>query len=105
MQRHGDVMDDRARAILDEARETLHRVRNVEVQYRDHDDDALLKWRSGMPTERPVTLADVEQKIAEQRVITREVMAAAIAHERKARRAEMNELHTVLRDLLMATDA
>jgi hypothetical protein len=30
-------MDERARAIFDEARETLHRIRGVTVERRDHD--------------------------------------------------------------------
>jgi hypothetical protein len=43
-------MDDRARAILDEARETLHRVRNVTVERRDSSAEY---WQRPEPAPEP----------------------------------------------------
>ena len=64
------IMDERARAIFEEARETLARVADVEVEYRFHDDDGMLSpWSRGMPKKPapppPLTVADVERKIAD----------------------------------------
>ena len=115
------VMDDRARAIMDQARETLHRVRDVKVEHRSDHDDALTGWRRGMPpAERSVTLDDVDARIAEEREISdelhgrllsserrrhREALAAEIAKLEQRHHSEMRELREVLRDLLRSTDA
>jgi hypothetical protein len=86
------VMDDHAREIFDQARETLARTADVEVVHRSYDDDALTSWRRGMPTERPTTLADIDAKIAEHRAVWLEVQARAISHERQLHRAEVAKL-------------
>ena len=62
------IMDERARAIFEEARETLARV--ADVEYRFHDDDGMLSpWSRGMPKKPapppPLAVADVERKIAD----------------------------------------
>jgi hypothetical protein len=90
-------MDDRARAILDQARETLHRVRDVRVEHRSHDDDALQQWRAGMPTERPTTLADIDRKIAEHREVWLEVHGRVIASERHRHRDALAAVRKELR--------
>jgi hypothetical protein len=61
------IMDDRARAIFDEARETLARTADVKVERRVHDDDGFLSpWSRTMPKKpAPPTMAEVEQKIAD----------------------------------------
>jgi hypothetical protein len=60
-------MDARAKAIFDEARATLHRVRDVEVEYRNHEDgDHLTAWSRGMPKKPPPpTIEQVRQEIAD----------------------------------------
>ena len=73
-----------------------------------------------MPTERPVTRADVKEEIAEHRAVWLEVLGRQLASERRRHREElaaeiakleqrhqhqMHELKTVLRDLLASTDA
>jgi hypothetical protein len=59
-------MDDRAREILHQTRETLARVADVVVEHRNHEDDGFLTaWSRGMPRKpTPPTMAEVEQKIA-----------------------------------------
>ena len=46
--------------------EALARTADVRVEHRDHDDDALMRWRSGMPAKPPAPTADeIKQWIAE----------------------------------------
>ncbi|MBR0746196.1 hypothetical protein JQ582_19885 [Bradyrhizobium japonicum] len=111
-------MDERAQAILDDARETLARIADVRVERRVHRDDGFsTDWARGMPPKpAPPTMAEVEAKIADEldkqatelqtfvrRAITTakaehqaeheglwiDVFGAAIAEERKRRRAEV----------------
>ncbi|MCA1415286.1 hypothetical protein I6F30_29765 [Bradyrhizobium sp. NBAIM20] len=110
------VMDERAQAILDDARETLARLADVKVERRVHRDDGFsTDWARGMPPKpAPPTMAEVEAKIADavteletfvRREITTakaehqaehetlwlDVFGAAIAEERKRRRAEVGD--------------
>ncbi|MCK1447757.1 hypothetical protein IVB34_34465 [Bradyrhizobium sp. 2] len=58
-------MNEHAKAILDEARATLARTADITVEHRDHDDDALMRWRAGMPQKPPPpTIEEVRQEIA-----------------------------------------
>ena len=106
-------MDDRARAILDEARETLHRVRNVRVEHRDHPGEY---WSRPKPEPEPAPVhrttdaetarweAHIDDRISaaiNQHVeISREIMAQALASERKRHRAEVEKLDLRLSALL-----
>ena len=107
-------MDDRARAILDEAYETLHRVRNVTVERRDiSQPDVLELWRAGMPEKEPekepaMTAGKIARMIAdaldgyhETRAVTPKV-AATIIHEvrqqlRREFASDLGKLRTELR--------
>ena len=103
-------MDDRARAILDEAYETLHRVRNVTVERRDiSQPDVLESWRAGMPEKEPaMTAGKIARMIAdaldgyhETRAVTPKV-AATIIHEvrqqlRREFASDLGKLRTELR--------
>jgi RNA-binding protein YhbY len=76
---------------LAQSLETLERTATVRVERRDHDDDALTRWRAGMPKSAPtLTAAAVEEKIAEavaaHRAVWIDVQARAIAHERQLHR-------------------
>jgi hypothetical protein len=112
-------MDERARKIFDEAYATLDRVRDVRVEHRSHHNDPLTRWAAGMPKKpepEPVhqtrtTDAEVqrwERHISDQiaaainqhRDIWREVMAQALANERKLHRAEIAKLDLRLSALL-----
>jgi hypothetical protein len=59
-------MDENARAIFNTAFAALDRIRDIEVQQpRNYADDALLKWKRGMPKPQPspkpqATLTDAE---------------------------------------------
>lgn len=77
-------MDDRAREILHQTRETLARVADVVVEHRNHEDDGFLTaWSRGMPRKpTPPTMAEVEQKIA-----------AALAKQPRADRRRSGWLH------------
>lgn len=92
------MMDNnRARRILDEARETLARTASVRVEHRSHrdEDDALVAWRAGMPKQSaPVTPADIDEKIAEHRRIWLEVHGRVIASERQRHRAALATVRT-----------
>lgn len=58
-------MDERARAILDEAHETLSRIADVKVIPREHRYDGLLAdWSETMPTKAPTPTADDVAEIA-----------------------------------------
>jgi hypothetical protein len=85
-------MTDYAKRILDQARETLARTAGITVEHRDHSNDSLTRWRAGMPTERPVKLDDIDQKIAEHNAVSREVVGRALAHERQVHRAAIEEM-------------
>jgi hypothetical protein len=91
-----NVMDERAREILDQARETLHRVRDVRVEHRDHGADY---WSRPTPAPAPTpqprspTSAEIEalvdSKLAayheskSMRPITREILKGLVAEIRK----------------------
>ncbi|MBR0732417.1 hypothetical protein JQ595_27065 [Bradyrhizobium japonicum] len=98
-------MDDRARAIFDEARETLARVADVTVEHRDHDDDGYLtSWSRNMPKKpAPPTVAEVEamiaSRIAEHTEIRNDVHGRVIAAERKRWRVEVEQLRNELGEL------
>ncbi|MDE5461156.1 hypothetical protein [Bradyrhizobium sp. CSS354] len=61
-------MDDRARAILNKARETLARIADIKVEHRVHDDDGFLSpWSRTMPTRpRPPTIDEVRQIVRDE---------------------------------------
>lgn len=46
-------MDENAGRIFAEARETLQRTADIEVERRDHSDDPLRSWRRNMPKPEP----------------------------------------------------
>ena len=59
-------MDENARAIFDEARENLRRLRNFKVEHREHRTDGFSSdWHAGMPKQLPLTLDDIRREIAE----------------------------------------
>ncbi|MDA9400776.1 hypothetical protein [Bradyrhizobium sp. CCBAU 45389] len=88
-------MDERARAIFDEARATLARTAHVKVEYRSHRDDGYSSdWAKGMPPKpAPPTIEEVRREIAaalaEHDEVWREVHGAVIAQERKLWRDEV----------------
>ncbi len=100
-------MDDRARRILDEARATLARVANIEVEHRDvSKPDPLLEWRAGMaPAEKTLTADATERKISDateaQRELLIDVMARGLASERKLHRSEIAKVRAELRKLVL----
>jgi hypothetical protein len=126
-------MDSEARkaafaAAKAESIETLDRVAGVEVVYRDHDDDALMRWRAGMPKKpAPPTMAEIEELVAskiarlptaltsdetealvaskiaallvQHRELQYDVIGAALSHERKRVAAEFDKLRNELGEL------
>jgi hypothetical protein len=112
-------MNARAKAIFDEARASLNRIRDVKVEPRScqDDDDALVQWRRGMPEREPSMTAAATAKmigsaLAQHQEIQREVAGKVIAHERQLHRAEtdrlnrkLDELLSCFNNLLKATDA
>jgi hypothetical protein len=124
-------MDERARAILDEARAALDRTAHVVVEHRDHDDDdALARYRRApepklsaddvtkmirvelakMP--RALTVDDVERVLAAHSVLTPKAAATIIGEVRAELRREFtaeidrlkSEFDLRLSALLQATD-
>src|SRR5258706_7073841 len=96
-------MDDSARAIFDKPRDTLERVRDVEVvQHRSHDDDALTRWRAGMPKnpEPAPTAADVVKMIEAYRCLTTKAAADVLHEIRQQLRAEFAGSLATLRKTL-----
>jgi hypothetical protein len=115
-----NAMDANAKKVFAEAYATLDRVAHIEVEPRSHHDDPLTRWAVGMPKQpepTPVsqarTLTDAEtarwqayvsdeikRALAEYTELHREVLGAALAHERKLRRAEVEQLDLRLSALL-----
>ena len=90
------AMDDRARAIFDEARETLARTADVRVERRAyHDDDALLAWRRDMPEPEPTPTA-----AATETRVTPRVVATVIHEVRQQLRGEFSGSLAKLRKLV-----
>jgi hypothetical protein len=102
-------MDSEARKIaFAEAKarsiDTLERIADIKVEHRDHDDDALMRWRAGMPKKPPPpTMAEVEHKIADAMADIDGRIVAAVAgyHEsevmRPVTRAVLKALVTEIR--------
>ena len=106
--------------ILAQARETLARTAHIKVEARSYDDDPLTRWAAGMPKKpepAPIsqarTLTDAEtarwqayvsdeikRALAEYTELHREVLGAALAHDRKLHRAEVEKLDLRLSGLL-----
>jgi hypothetical protein len=90
------IMDDRARAILDQARETLERTADIKVEHRDHAADY---WQR--PTPEPATQKAVNDRLltdAEtlrwQRWIDDRIVAAVVGYH------ESQQMRPITREVL-----
>ena len=104
------MTSDEARAVLAEARENVERLADMEVGHRSHGPDPLTQWRHNMPEPEPrptpvrrTTDAEalrwqnyidgqIAAAINRHTEVWREVMAQALASERKRHRAEVEKL-------------
>jgi hypothetical protein len=106
-------MDDRARAILDEARETLQRIAHIKVERRDHSADYWSrppKQEAPAPQPRQPSVAEVEAmraadwtRFVDSRIdranaarddYWRDVLGGLVSEVRKQLRAEIAKAQT-----------
>jgi hypothetical protein len=100
---------EQRKAILDQARATLKRTAKIEVEQRDHFDDALTRWSAGMPKQQPTRVSpgftdaevarmiaaavaeQVEQKIAANDRIWEDTLGKVVSDLRKQWRSEFEQ--------------